>query len=633
MCGIAGVMHTSGRPADEKTVRAMADTLVHRGPDDSGIYVSGSVGLGHRRLSIIDLSDAGRQPMCNEDGTVWITYNGEIYNFADIRRDLEARGHRFKSNTDTEVVVHAYEEWGPACLRLFNGMFAFGLWDARSRRLWLVRDRIGIKPLFYSVLPDRVLFGSEIKAVLADPAVPREMDFEALSYFMALNWMPAPWTLFSKVRQVEPGHYLMIEAGGTARDVEYWDLAYEEETRTGEREAMEELGRRVEEAVRLRLVSDVPFGAFLSGGVDSSTVSYFMAKNLPEPLKTFSIHFGEPTYDEDKYACAVAESIGSEHNQQKVTAELATVLPRLVWHSEEPTADASMVAVYYLARETRRHVTMVQSGDGADELLAGYETYQAHYAHRLFRMVPRFIRKNIIEKMVGLIPPSDAKVSLDFKIRQFVAGADFSPEDAHACWRMVFDADWTARLLAPLAGREGAGASVFDLYRSTFSKTGAAHPLNRLLYLDTRLYLPADMLVKVDRMTMAHSLEARVPFLDHTLAEYIASLPPALKLKGLRHKKYILKKMMSDKLPGWVLWRKKQGFNVPKASWIKNELKDFVTDHLSPSMVSRMGFLEPREVDRLLEDHFRGKQENSYRIWCLLTLSLWWQQFIQGNRN
>lgn len=631
MCGIAGVLHFDGRPVSAESIKKMTDSIAHRGPDDEGVYVSGAVGLGHRRLSIIDLSPLGRQPMTNEDETVWVVYNGEIYNFLEIRAELENAGHTFQSHTDTEVIVHAYEEWGVDCIHRFNGMFAFGLWDVRNRRLWLVRDRMGIKPLFFAHLPDRIAFGSEIKAILTDAGVDRVIDYESLSYYLALNWMPAPWTLFGKVRQLLPGHYLLVEADGTAKDIEYWDLVYREWDRRPKKAIMEEFAARLEESVRLRLVSDVPFGAFLSGGVDSSTISYFMNRHLEEPLKTFSIHFGEPTFDEDAYAREVAAAIRSDHCQQKVTAELATVLPELVWHAEEPTADSSMVAVYYLARETRRHVTMVQTGDGGDELLAGYETYQAHYVHRFFRMFPRFVRKGAIEPLVCMLPVSDGKVSFDFKVRRFIRGADNHPDDAHACWRMIFDPEERGRLLAPLRETAGARADVLDVYRHWFGKSTARHPLNRMLYVDTRLYLPNDMLVKVDRMTMAHALEARVPFLDYTLAEFIASIPPSLKLRNLRHKKYILKKIMNGKLPHRALWRKKQGFNVPVSRWMKKDLKPFVTDNLSQSRIRDMGFLDPGEVDRILNEHFEEKADHGHRIWCLLTLALWWRRFQKGD--
>jgi asparagine synthase (glutamine-hydrolysing) len=629
MCGIAGALYFNQAPAEAERIQSMIDVLAHRGPDGEGVHVFGPMGLGHRRLAIIDLSPAGKQPMTNEDRTLWVTFNGEIYNFVELRHQLEKKGHRFRSATDTEVVLHAYEEWGIECLKHLNGMFAFGLWDGGKQRLWLARDRLGVKPLFYCQLPQCLLFGSEIKALLTDPRVDRTIDYEALAYYLALNYTPAPYTLFARIRQLLPGHYLMVDITGQVHDVEYWELVYREEEDRGERAYAEEFSALLEDSVRLRLVSDVPFGVFLSGGVDSSSVAYWMSRHLNGPVKTFSIGFGEPSFDELTYARKVAQSIGADHYEHIVTADAAAILPKLVWYAEEPTADSSMVAVYYLAQETHKHVKMVLSGDGADEILAGYETYQAHYVHRVYRFLPAWLRQKVIQPMVNLLPMSDSKVSWDFKLRRFVAGAEFSPEDAHATWRMIFDREARGRLISPVLNRPGAAADVISLYRAAFAQTNARHPLNRMLYVDTRFYLPNDMLVKVDRMTMAHGLEAREPFLDYRLVEFLASVPPRFKLKHFLHKKYLLKASMKGKLPDSVLWRKKQGFNVPNARWIKNDLKPFVMDHLSPTRIRDMGLLDGKAVDELLTDHFADRADNSHQIWCLLTLVLWWQQFIK----
>ncbi len=631
MCGIAGVLNFDGRAVQTGLIKHMTDVIAHRGPDGEGIYVSGPIGLGHRRLAIVDLSAAGKQPMPNEDGTVWVTFNGEIYNFLDIRRELEERGHRFRSATDTEVVVHAYEEWGTDCLKRFNGMFAFGLWDERRQYLWLVRDRLGVKPLFYCHLPQCLLFGSEIKAILCDANVDRSIDYEALAYYLALNYTPAPYTLFNRIRQLLPGHYVVVDVAGKVKEVKYWDLVYHEGEDRGQQAYLEAFSALLENSVRMRLVSDVPFGVFLSGGVDSSSVAYWMSRNMSAPVKTFSIGFGEPSFDELEYARQVAETIQADHHERMVTADAATVLPKLVWHAEEPTADSSMVAVYYLAQETRKHVTMVLSGDGADEILAGYETYVAHYVHRMYRSLPEWLRRLVIMPLVNALPVSDSKVSWDLKLRRFVAGAELLPEDAHATWRMIFNAEARAKLLSPLLDHPGVKADAMDLYRAAFAQTNARHPLNRMLYVDTRLYLPNDMLVKVDRMTMAHGLEAREPYLDYRLVEFVASVPPKLKLKSFLHKKYLLKASMKGKLPGRILWRKKQGFNVPNSRWIKQGLKPFVMDHLSPARIQETGLLDSQTVTGLLRDHFEEKADNSHQIWCLLTLALWWKEFVEGN--
>lgn len=613
----------------------MTDIIAHRGPDGEDVYTDGPVGLGHRRLAIIDLSPAGAQPMSNEDGTMWVTFNGEMYNFMQIRRELETLGHHFHSMTDTETIVHAYEEWGVDCLRCFNGMFAFALWDAKRQRLWLVRDRLGIKPLFYARLPDRLLFGSEIKAILSDSGVDRRLDYEALSYYLALNYTPAPYTLFASVRQLLPGHYLLVEMDGRVEDVEYWDLQYRENpypNRT-EQDYIAEFLSLLEDSVRLRLISDVPFGSFLSGGLDSSAVSYCMSRLMSSPVKTFSIGFQERTFNELGYARQVADAIGADHHERVVKADATEVLPKVVWHSEEPTADSSMVAVYYLAQMARENVTVALSADGADEIMAGYETYQAYNLHRLYRYVPAWVRNHVILPLINALPVSDAKVSWDFKLRQFARSANLPSEDAHATWRMIFNADLRRQLLAPVSDQPGSEANVFDLYRAAFARTNARHPLNRMLYVDTRFYLPNDMLVKVDRMTMAHSLEAREPFLDYRLVEFLASVPPNLKLKNYRHKKYLLKAAMVGKLPDSVIWRKKAGFNLPNARWLKHELKPFVTDHLSPQRIREIGLFDARVVDGLLRDHFSEKTDNSHHIWCLLTLSLWWGQFMESKMN
>lgn len=629
MCGIAGVLQCDGSAASAEVVRRMTTILAHRGPDGEGTHVDGPVGLGHRRLAIIDLTPAGRQPMSNEDGTIWITYNGEIYNFLEIRGELEKRGHKFRSATDSEVIVHAYEEWGTACLQRFNGMFAFGLWDAHRRCLWLARDRLGVKPLFYSVSPERLLFGSEIKSILCAPGVDRALDYEALAYYLALNYTPAPYTLFGGVRQLLPGHYIIADENGHIEDREYWDIVYREPGASSEQAYVEEFRGLLEDAVRIRLVSDVPFGMFLSGGVDSSSVAYWMSRHI-EKVKTFSIGFGEASFDEVEHARAVAQAIGAQHQEHVVTADAATILSKLVWHAEEPTADSSMVAVYYLAEMTRKHVTMVLTGDGADEILAGYETYQAYYLCRLYRLLPRWIRRRLIDRAVHLLPASDAKVSWDFKLKRFVEGAELAAEDAHATWRMIFNAEARARLLSPVRHESGVKADAIDLYRALFARTNASHPLDRMLYVDTKFYLPNDMLVKVDRMTMAHGLEARVPYLDYRLVEFLARVPPTLKLKHFRHKKYLLKAAMKGRLPESILKRPKQGFNVPSARWMKRDFKAFVSDHLSPAAIRPIGLLDSRVVERLLGDHFAGRADYSHQIWCLLVLVLWLKQFVEG---
>ena len=628
MCGICGVLHFDGQSPSVDTLSSMMESLHHRGPDAGGMHVDGPVGLGHRRLAIIDLSPAGEQPMTNEDRSIWLTYNGEIYNFQEIRTELRQRGHVFRSETDTEVILHAYETWGLQCLERFNGMFAFALWDSTRRRLWLVRDRLGIKPLFYLHRQDRLLFASEIKAILCDPSVDRRVDLVALHHFLSLNYTPAPFSLFAGIRQLLPGHYLLVEADGQCREKPYWDVSYAYRRTNAEAELLDRFDTELSASVKSRMISDVPLGAFLSGGVDSSAIVYWMAQESQRPVHTFSIGFQENTYNELPYAQDAANACQAVHRERVVTPDAAELLPKVVWHAEEPTADSSMLPMYCLAEMAREKVTVALSGDGADEILAGYETYQAFYAARLYRMGPKFIRKRLIKPLVDRLPVSDAKVSLEFKLKRFLRGAELDPEAQHAYWRMIFDEAMKQELYTEEVRSAVCDVRTVDLYREVFARTDAEHPLNRMLYVDTRFYLPNDMLVKLDRMTMAHSLEARVPFLDHRLVEFAASIPPRFKLKQGRVKKYLLKAALHRRLPNISVWRKKQGFNVPKGSWFKGTLREFVFDHLSPQSIQRMGLFERETVTRLLNEHVGGKQDHSHRIWGLLCLSLWWEQFI-----
>jgi asparagine synthase (glutamine-hydrolysing) len=626
MCGIAGLLRFDSQPADPGVVRRMTDAIAHRGPDGEGFFVSGPIGLGHRRLSIIDLSTAASQPLSNEDGSVQVIYNGEIYNFHEIRVELEARGHHFTSRTDSEVIVHGYEEWGADCLSRFNGMFAFALWDARLQRLWLVRDRIGVKPLFYAIGSDGIRFGSEIKAVIADRAVTRRLDPDALQQFLAFNYLPAPSTLFKDVRQVEPGHYLLVERSGAIRDVEYWDVVYDETTHRSEREYVEELSALLSDSVRLRLISDVPLGVFLSGGVDSSGVAYWMSRHQTQPVRSFSIGFQEDSFNELPYAREVAASVGAEHRERVLDAEVGATLPTIVRHAEEPTADSSMLAVYHLAELARRDVTVALSGDGADDILAGYETYQAYYLHRAYSLLPSIVRRKLIAPAVQALPPSNAKVSTTEKLKRFVAAGDLCFEDAHASWRIVFDEATRRQLLAPL--RETAvPRDPLQAYRDAFARTNARHPMNRMLYVDTRLYLPADMLVKIDRMTMAHGLEAREPYLDYRLVEFAARVPARLKLRRFTQKKYLLKAALDGRVPSRALYRKKQGFNVPKGNWMREGLRPFVVDLLSPARIRAQGLLDPATVRGILDSHFSRRDDHSHQIWSLLVLTSWFEQF------
>lgn len=633
MCGICGILHFDGQSPSLELLSTMTQSLRHRGPDAGGVHIEGSIGLGHRRLAIIDLSESGKQPMTNEDDSIWITYNGEIYNFLEVRKELEQRGHIFRSESDTEVILHAYETWGVDCLSRFNGMFAFGLWDSRLQRLWLVRDRLGIKPLFYLHRNDRLLFASEIKGILCDPTVPRHIDLHALHHYLSLNYTPAPYTLLCNIRQLPPAHFLLVDREGQTKLESYWDVSYGQKRSGSETQLIEEFQHGLSQAVRMQMVSDVPLGAFLSGGVDSSSIVYWMSQGTDRPVKTFSIGFREESFDELGYARQVAQLCNADHHEYIVTPDAISALPKMVWHAEEPTADSSMLPVYYLSKMTREEVSVALSGDGADETLAGYETYFAHYLARLYRLLPQLIRQKILRPLVERLPVADAKMSWDYRFKLFVRGAELDYEAAHASWRTIFDETAKREMYTTeLSGSLG-NVKTLDLYRSAFAQTDAVHPLDRLLYVDTRFYLPNDMLAKVDRMSMAHSLEVRVPFLDHQLVEFVASLPPNLKLRYFFYGKYALKKILHQAMPQIHVGRKKQGFNIPKGVWITGQLKNFVLDHLSARQLDRMGLFKPEKVSQLINEHIAKKKDNSHQIWGLLYLSLWWQQFIDQNER
>ena len=623
MCGICGIVK-SGAPVTEPEIRAMREVLAHRGPDSAGQLVQGRVGLGHRRLSIIDLSQAGSQPMLNETGTISLVFNGEIYNFQDLQRYLEKKGHNFRSQSDSEVIVHAYEEFGVECLHHFRGMFAFALWDNDRQRLFAARDRLGKKPFFYCLHKGDFYFGSEIKAILAASQIPRELDWESLGFFLSLNYTPAPYTLFAGIRQLEPAQYLLWEAEQLTIK-EYWNLAYPPEVREVDSKTVLPVFEKVlDDAVRLRLIADVPVGAFLSGGLDSAAVVAAAASLYPGCLKTFAIGFGEKSYDERPYARMVAARHGTEHHEIVVTPEVEAILPELVWHSEEPTADSSMVPVYYLSQFASQHVKVVLTGDGADEILAGYPTYQAHFLLRWLQTWPQGAQKSL-HRLAHSLPVSHRKVSWDFKLKRLTAALSSDLDYAHYSWRRIWAPTELEKLLPGKPLHEG-----FDLYRYWLQRSSGNTPLNRMLYADTRFYLPNDMLVKVDRMTMAHGLEARAPFLDHCLVELAARLPDSWKLKGLVWKKYLLRRLLKGKVPNSIRWQSKRGFNVPVGLWLKGDLKNYCGDHLR--LLRHLGGFDMKYLEAVWQKHQRDEKDYSHHLWGLLILSLWWQTFFVKNR-
>jgi len=601
----------------------MCDAILHRGPDSDGIFTRDGIALGMRRLKIIDLAKSD-QPIFNEDETVAVTFNGEIYNYKPLRAEMEARGHRFRTDGDTEVLVHLYEEYGPELLGKLNGMFGFAIADFKRRGVLLARDRLGIKPMFLAEADGSWWWGSEIKALLANPEIPRQVDPTNLADYLNLNYLPPGQTLFKGIHQLLPGEYAWIDEGGCHRE-SWWDLDFTPDPSLNEERAIEGAMELLEDSVRSRLMSDVPFGAFLSGGIDSSAVVAFMAKHMDVPVKTFSIGFAEESFNELPYARQVAERYGTEHHELVVEPKVEELLPKLVWHSEEPTADSSAIPVYYVSKLAREHVTMALSGDGGDELFAGYETYNAHWVRERYRRIPGFLRRNVIRPLVDALPVSSSKVSFDFKARRFVRGAEAGADEAHFFWRHIFSEEAKRELL----NAELPALSTFERHRHYFDEAGSDDPLTRMLYVDTRFYLPSDMLIKVDRMSMANSLEARVPFLDHRLVEFAAKIPSEVKFRG-RVRKYLLKKGLEPLLGREILYRKKAGFNVPKNVWIRRELRPMVEDVLSPSRLATHGLFRPETVARLLREHMEQRADHSFQIWSLLIFQLWYDQFIDA---
>ena len=654
MCGICGDIDFLRDNVEPRRIKGMCHELRHRGPDDEGmVFIRDGrsievgredvlpekmepfqVGLGHRRLSIIDLSQAAHQPMGNEDRTVWIVFNGEIYNFKNLRKDLEKRGHRFRSQSDTEVVLHGYEEWGAECLNRFRGMFAFAIWDGRRKRMFLARDRLGKKPLVYSWKDGRLIFASEIKAILKVPGVDRSIDEDALNAYLTYQYVPAPRTIYKGIRKLPPGHYLMCEGGGGVKVERYWRLQFGEAAK-GHRDVSgwsHVLREELEESVKLRLISDVPLGAFLSGGMDSSVIVGLMAKHMSQPVKTFSIGFQDEAYDELSHARVVSRHFGTEHHEFVVRPNALDILPKLVWHYNEPFADSSAIPTYYVAKMTRGHVTVVLTGDGGDESFAGYPRYRwARWATLLTRF-PEAVRRqwmpDLIRSLAGFhwrepwlnrgadvlaaLSPSEEK-------NYFELISVFRARDREAIYTM----DFAQRLEAE---------DPQSFMEEKFREMGPDGGLERLLYVDLHTYLPEDLLVKMDIASMANSLEARAPFLDHVFVERAAQIPFQLKMKG-HERKFILKKAFSDLLPPSILHRKKMGFAVPVARWFRKDLREFVSTVLLETRTLNRGYFRKEGIERLLNEHTALRYDHSAKLWALLVLEFWFRIFVDEEED
>lgn len=627
MCGICGVISRNGEwPVREALLRHMNDTMEHRGPDDAGHYLDEQAGLAMRRLSIIDLS-TGHQPISNEDGTVWIVFNGEIYNHQEIRRRLEAKGHVFATNSDTEAIVHGYEEYGDDVVNHLNGMFGFAIWDTRRRRLLVARDRLGIKPMYYYASHERLIFGSELKAIIAHPGVPRDIDFQALDQFLTLEYIPSPRSIFKDIHKLPPGHRLIMEEGREPHVEQYWNVALQPDLKS-DAEYIEALTELIRDAVKIRLMADVPLGAFLSGGIDSSTVVSFMSELMAMPVKTFSIGFGDPTYNELPYARMVAEAYGTQHYEEFLEADINEMALRLVSQFDEPFGDFSIFPTFLVSEVARRFVTVSLSGDGGDEIFGGYDTYVAQgIDQQYYGRLPRWLRQQALPRMMDLIPPQPAKKGLINKAKRFIEGGALPEAWQHTRWMMFMHDHDKRHLYRPDVRAALNGDTPGALIERYFQQAARADKLTQQQYVDVKTYLVDDILVKVDRMSMATSLEARVPLLDHRVVEFALNLPPHLKLDGDKTK-VILRRIMADRLPDAVLNKPKEGFSIPLKHWLRGELRPLMHDLLSPDTVRRRGYFDPETVTRWVSEHHAREANHSHRLWALMVFELWHRQVM-----
>ena len=627
MCGIAGIVSTAaGQRIESATIHRMCQAIVHRGPDEEGIFVKDGTGLGMRRLSIIDLA-GGQQPVFNEDRTAWIVFNGEIYNFPELREGLLKRGHRFSTHSDTEVIVHLYEEMGPDCVNKLRGMFAFALYDERRQKLLMARDRLGKKPLHYALQGQRLLFGSEIKAILAVAPELATVNNEALLQYMYFGYVPDPLTAFTTIQKLPPGHLLEFE-NGKINVRQYWDLPqYSTHPPRSEEECLEEMEHRLAEAVRIRLISDVPLGALLSGGTDSSTVVALMARASSNPVKTFAIGFRNQEFNEAPYARMVAEKFGTDHHELIVEPDVFETVETLTSSLEEPFGDSSMLPTYYVSQMARKHVTVALSGDGGDEIFAGYDRYAIHLRRRVFERIPSGARRFYREKLHPLLPRDmrgkkfSYHVSLPWRER-YVDAISLVP---------AFERDIPLLSDEFRAVRRESGDPEDVMYRY-FEQAPAKDPVSQMLYVDTKTYMVGDILTKVDRMSMATSLEVRVPILDHEFVEWATGLPLDWKIRGGKQK-YILRKLAERVgVPREVLYRPKQGFALPLVHWLKYELKELIMSVLLDPRTLQRGYFEARGVRQLLDEHFRGRRSHSGQIWRLLIFELWHRNYLERIR-
>ena len=626
MCGIVGFINANSRSANRETLENMNRCIVHRGPDEDGFYLDGAAALAMRRLAIIDLA-GGQQPIYNQDKTKAIVFNGEIYNFQELREDLEKRGHRFYTNCDTEIIVHLYDEYGADCVQFLRGMFAFAIWDTNEQSLFIARDRVGKKPLLYSHQPNGAfVFGSEFTALLAHPDIGREVDYAAIDSYLSYLCVPAPQTAFKCIRKLEPAHWLKWK-NGQIETKRYWQPDFSKKIKISEPEAIEETTRILREATRLRLISEVPLGAFLSGGVDSSMIVALMAEMSAQPVKTFSIGFEEQDFSELKYARKVAEHIGAEYHEFIVRPNALEVLPTLVEHYGEPYADSSAIPTFYVAKETRKFVTVALNGDGGDESFAGYERHQAMRIAELYHRFPKFVRQLLIEKPISFFPTSELKRSRVRDAKRFLQAASLPKTERYFRWMSTFNRETKRELYTREFTETVRAQNASHFLDEWFAKANGAGILDATLLTDQMTYLPNDLLVKVDIASMANSLEARSPFLDHKVIEFAASLPENLKMRRFETKS-LLKKAAARLVPPEVIYRRKMGFGVPIGNWFRTDMKNFVRDILLSEKCLTRGIAKREMIEKYVSEHTEAKRDHTFQIWTLLMLELWFERFI-----
>jgi asparagine synthase (glutamine-hydrolysing) len=626
MCGICGFCFSDKRPVDFALLTEMTSILHRRGPDDEGYYTNDGIALGHRRLSIIDL-DTGKQPIHNEDETIYVVFNGEIYNFPELKKELEERGHSFYTKTDTEVLVHLYEERGERCVESLAGMFAFAIWDGKRRKLLLARDRIGIKPLYYSNNGKALAFASEPKALLRLPWTEGRLDPQALSHYLSYDFIPAPHCIYEDIRKVPPGHLVIYQDGDLCCE-RYWDLDLTDRFNgdLGEEELCEQIWKEFCQVVKAHLISDVPLGVLLSGGIDSTSVLAALRYEGVNDVKTFSIGFDDPSFDESRYFRMAASFFETEHHEEVLAPQkLIDIIPQVASILDEPLADASIMPTYLLSQFTKSSVKVALGGDGGDELFAGYPTYQAFVLARYYEKLPQAIR-SLAEAVVKRLPVSFGNMSLDFRAKKFIYGIPYPPVERYYIWMGTFPPDEKEALLTPGIKRKLEDLNSFDVLHNYLRGRTFNSELGKLLYLDTKLYLQDGVLVKVDRASMAHGLEVRVPFLDHRFVELVTGLPEGLKLKGFTTK-YLWKRVIKDRIPDQIARRGKKGFGIPLGKWFFRELKELMLEMLSEGRLKKQGIFNPLAVQKLVADHLVCRVDNRKKLWNLLIFQLWWDYF------